>query len=230
MLVDKQLATWCGSGLQSRVLFRARVFLCMCIELGVSLTLQPHPGIRGPLNNVYVCLCVCTLQLAQLFPNPQEWDSIQTLMSATRLLKGVADNSSSSSGSGGAGDGTWSSESAAESAAWALFYSHRDAAVCLMVLSCWLPEALAAGFLRSHLVSHGYTLSVSFTIRHLRQWNVACKLGNCCASQICPSVVDCALSGAACQPQHDNTMLCEPAAVKCCIFNSGTGCTRPECR
>lgn len=44
-------------------------------------------------------------------------------------------------------------EGAAESASdWPELYSHRHAGVILSVLSCWMPEALAAGFLRTHRV------------------------------------------------------------------------------
>jgi hypothetical protein len=140
-----------------------------------------------PCVCILLVVCVCTLQLAQLFPDPQEWDSIQTLMAATRLLKGApelssssssSDSSNTSSSSVGAGDSLWLGEGAAESAAWAQFYSHPHASVCLMVLSSWLPEALAAGFLRSHLVSHGHTMSLPLTpphcAGHLKQWKHRC--------------------------------------------------------
>jgi hypothetical protein len=80
------------------------------------------------------------LQLQQLFPDQQEWDSIQTLMAAANLLRG----GSSSAGA--------VQQTAAESAAWAELYSSQHAAAVLLVLACWMPEPLAAGFIRSHQV------------------------------------------------------------------------------
>lgn len=48
-------------------------------------------------------------------------------------------------------------QTAAESAAWAELYSRQHAAAVLLVLACWMPEPLAAGFLRSHKVRRGVT-------------------------------------------------------------------------
>lgn len=91
-----------------------------------------------------LCAVLCHPQLQQLFPDKQDWASIQTLMAAAQLLR----SSSSSSSSSGA-----MHEGGAESAAWAELYAHEHAASMLMILACWMPEPLAAGFLRTHWVS-----------------------------------------------------------------------------
>jgi len=98
-----------------------------------------------------VCLC---LQLQQLFPDPQEWESIQALMAAAQLVRqGGALASSSGSPPHSRSSSSEAGDSAADDVPWGRVYAHQHARACLMVLSCWMPDALAAGFMRLHLVS-----------------------------------------------------------------------------
>ena len=99
------------------------------------------------VHHAVPCLCPA-LQLQQLFPDSQDWDSIQALVTATHLLKGTASPDSGSSDSSIAGG-------EGPAAGWAAFYSHPHAWLVLLVLSCWMPESLAAGFLRTHEVRGG---------------------------------------------------------------------------
>lgn len=149
-MVSQKLCKWLGRPLLLCMACAGCMQYAWLAQVACTPACDSHsPGPRDvcvPASAAVVCVCVCPMphQLRQLFPDAQEWDSIQTLISAAQLLTG---SSSSSNGSSGVREG------AAESASdWPELYSHRHAGVILSVLSCWMPEALAAGFLRSHRV------------------------------------------------------------------------------
>lgn len=84
-------------------------------------------------------------------------------MTAARLVKGAAainthstnttpNNNNTQCSNNGSVEAGGGGGAAADAAVWAQLYSHRHAAQCFMVLSCWMPEALAGGFLRQHMV------------------------------------------------------------------------------